>query len=143
MVQVLNDSNRAILFEWTHTAISQEAFVRIGASLRLKPKSSRTEQEWIAFSRKHLGPEAGFSWLYVGCPESRIEQLLGPPREKKKDQIVYVNEWKEEGGKGRRATFRFPMKDGKLTRLSEGWSSSEELPAPRGTKDWIAQSLKK
>ena len=45
VLKVINESHRAVLFEWTHSSLTQSAYTRIGASIRLKPPSNRPSEE--------------------------------------------------------------------------------------------------
>jgi hypothetical protein len=140
-VQVINDTHRAILFEWTHSAITQDAYRRIGASIRLKPASKRTEEDWIDFSGKKRGFEAGLGWLRIGTPVSKIRELLGPPTKIDDKQLVYVKDEIEEDGSGWRTRVYLPVKDGKLQRFEEKWMSQDELKPIHGSQAWIRDTL--
>ncbi len=134
--QAINDTHRAILFEWTHSAITQNAYFRIGASLRLKPSSDRSRQDWISFSQKHRGFGAGLGWLRPGTTVSNVIELLGTPTRKTDNELVYIKDERMEDGHGWRSTFTFPVSKGHLQHFGAKWSSNETLEAPRSTNAW-------
>lgn len=140
--QAINDSHRAILFEWTHSAITQSAYFRIGASLRLKPSSVRSPEDWTAFSKEHRGFEAGFGWLRPGTAVADVIGLLGEPERRSEEGLVYVEDERTEDGRGWRSTFTLPIARGYLQRFGAEWSAYEELEAPRGTNAWIEDTLR-
>ena len=81
-IQVISETHRAILFEWTHSVITQRAYARIGASLRLKPASHRAIDNWIALSKEKRSGEAGTGWLRPGITKAdllRAEKLSASP----------------------------------------------------------------
>ena len=140
-VQVLNDERRAVLFEWTHSAITQAAYTRIGGSLRLKPASKRTREEWIAYTKAQRGSEAGLGWLKIGTPAAEVEALLGPPTEVTETELSYTKERRASDGDGWQTTIRLPLQNGRLARFEEGWRTLKKLDAPRGTRDWMEHRL--
>lgn len=140
--QTISASHRAILFEWTHSAITQSAYFRIGASLRLKPSSGRSREDWIAFSKEHRGFEAGFGWLRPGTTVADVIDLLGEPARQSEEDLVYVEDERMEDGRGWRSTFTLPISRGHLQRFGVDWSAYEELEAPRGTNAWIEDTLR-
>jgi hypothetical protein len=140
--QTISESHRAILFEWTHSAITQSAYFRIGSSLRLKPSSDRSREDWIAFSKGHRGFEAGFGWLRPGTAVADVIDLLGEPARQSEEDLVYVEDERTEDGRGWRSTFTLPISRGHLQRFGAEWSAYEELEAPRGTNAWIEDTLR-
>ncbi len=140
--QTINDTHRAILIEWTHSAISQSAYLRLGVSLRLKPPSVRSREEWIVFSKKHRGLEAGLGWLRIGTTVADMIELLGEPTGKSNQQLQYIRDERTDDGRGWRTKYILPIAQGQLTRLDLGWSSFDELQAPRGTQAWIEDTLR-
>ncbi|MCF6312064.1 MAG: HEAT repeat domain-containing protein [Verrucomicrobiales bacterium] len=140
--QAINDSHRAILFEWTHSAITQNAYFRIGASLRLRPSSDRSREEWIAFSKEHRGFDAGLGWLRPGTAVADVIDLLGKPARQSEKDLVYANDERTEDGRGWRSTFTLPISRGHLQRFGAEWSTYKELKAPRGTNAWIEDTLR-
>lgn len=140
--QSLNDSHRAILFEWTHSAIIQSAYFRIGASLRLHPASDRSREEWIELSKLHRAFEAGLGWLRPGTTTDDMVDLLGKPERRSDSEVLFVREERADDGRGGRATYTLPISEGRLIRFDAGWAEYEELEAPRGTHAWIEDTLR-
>ena len=142
--QALNSTHRAILFEWTHSVITQAAYARIGASLRFAAPSPRTGEEWIALSRKHGEPsDQGISWLRPGMPSEKVRSLMGPPDQIENDEWIYIHEERDEDGSGWRTTIRLPMVDGALKRFGKDWHSWKEMDPVRGSRAWIRKTLRK
>ena len=146
--QAINDTHRAVLFEWTHSAITQEAYARIGASMRLKPASERTGEEWRQFAteqRKQDGSSewaAGLGWLRVGTEEEELRRLLGPPSEVVDGDWIYRQEQRQEDGGGWVSMMRLPVRQGKVTQFSEDWSTSEDLAPTRGSEAWYRDTIR-
>jgi hypothetical protein len=142
--QALNSTHRAILFEWTHSAITQAAYARIGASLRFATPSPRSEREWIALSRKHGDPaERGVSWLRPDMPSKKVRSLMGAPDRIENDEWIYIHEDRHEEGGGWRTTMRLPMPNDALMRFGEDWFSWDEMEPVRGSRAWIEDTLEK
>lgn len=142
--QALNSSHRAVLFEWTHSAITQAAYARIGASLRFTTPSPRGEEEWIALSRKHGDPaERGLAWLRPAMPSQTVRSLMGAPDRIENHHWIYIHEERDEDGGGWRTTHRLPIENDALKRFGEGWHSWDEMEPVRGSRDWIRKTLLK
>jgi hypothetical protein len=136
-VQAINGRHRAVLFEWTHSVISQEAYVRIGASIRLKPASDRSVADWRSYSMEQRKDAlAGIGWLRVGTPVTEVVALLGEPQRKTADELYYESTSMNEDGSGYLLKTRLPVRDGKLQRFGNDWTSSKEARA------WIKDTLR-
>ena len=139
--QVLNGSLRAILFEWTHSVITQEAYVRIGASIRLKPASERSREEWMALSKEKRGFRGGLGWLKPGMPKENVLAVLGDPFRQEPGRLLYRIEEKNWEGRRQVWTFALPLENGKLRQLEANWTTVENLPEPRGSDLWLQDTL--
>jgi hypothetical protein len=140
--QALNSTHRAVLFEWTHSAISQAAYARIGASLRFTTPSPRTTDEWVALTRKHRGAESGTGWLRPGMNRKSVESFMGRPDEEKDGTWLYIREERDEDGGGRRNTVRLSFENDTLLRLGADWNSFEELEPGRGSRAWFHKTIR-
>lgn len=140
--QVINGRHRAILFEWTHSAITQAAYKRIAASMRFKETSPKSREDWIAFSKGKRGFEAGLGWLVPGLTMETALAILGEPTKRDGDTLTYYTEERDEDGGGYGMTRILPFTEGKLVRFAEGWDSYEKLRAPRGSRAWIQDTLR-
>ena len=138
--EALGARNRAILLEWTHTSITQHDYARIARSLRLKDRSTRTEEDWIQRTME-ADPESNMiGWLRVGDSSERVQQLAGKPTKVDGETWIYVKERLGSDGDGYRSTVRVSMKDGKFGRFEKGWNSFEEVKSMRGLfKDAVNQ----
>lgn len=148
-IEALNDTHLATMGEWTHQVLSNEAFTRIGLSLRLKQPSKRSLDQWIAESRKPSeltpanSPERRVGWLYVGATEAEIIAAFGEPLSREGNTLIYSREEQSEFGSREKQTIRLVLnEDGKLGQLQPGWRSSEELPSARGSDEWIYLKFK-
>lgn len=139
--QAINGKHRAILFEWTHSAITQEAYARIAASIRFKETSPKSREDWIAFSKGKRGFEAGLGWLVPGITVDEAVAILGKPTKRDENTLTYYREERDEDGGGYGMTQILPFTEGKLVRLAKGWDSYEKLEAPRGSRAWIKDTL--
>lgn len=136
-VQALNGRHRAILFEWTHSVISQEAYVRIGASVRLKPASDRSVADWRSYNmEQRKEPLAGIGWLRVGTPVAEVVALLGEPQKRTEEGLFYESTSLNEDGSSYLVKTRLPLRDGKLQRFGNDWTSSKEA------RTWIKDTLR-
>lgn len=140
--QVINGTHRAILFEWTHSSITQSAYARIAASLRFEEKSQKIRDEWIAYSQKQRGFEAGLGWLYPATTLETAMRILGDPTEKDAQTLTYKQEQRDEDGRGARMTYVLDFPGGKLAKLRTDWSKYEDLSAPRGSLAWAEDTMR-
>ena len=125
-VKVINETHRAILFEWTHSPLTQSAYTRIGASIRLKPQSKRTIKDWISFSKEKRGFEAGLGWLRLGNTKEEVIEILGPATEIYENDLLYLNKkhFPEIGG-FIIDKYTLNFKNGHLTPLNTDWIETE------------------
>jgi hypothetical protein len=137
-VQALGAKHRAVLFEWTHSALKAERYQRIASSIRLKQTSDRKIDEWMTLERKHRGDEGhlGLGWLRRGDPEVRVRALLGNPARKEADKWVFEKERWEEDGSGRLVSLSVDIVDGKFTGLPPRMWVSRDLPPKQGSTAW-------
>jgi hypothetical protein len=141
-VQALGKQHRAVLFEWTHSAITQEAYARIGASLRLKDTSPRTRDEWRAVAAQHEGRGwEDVAWLDSGHDEKAIVEVLGEPNERKAGALIYRRDEPDSAGGGTRHTLTIPLRDGLFRGFSEKFRDRTDIPAARGTVNWAGRLL--
>lgn len=143
-VQALGAKHRAMLFEWTHSAIPQSAYVRLGRSLRLKQASPRSLQEWHAEARSQNGEDALLAWLERGDDAKTVAALLGDPTQRDKDgQWIYTREIWQADGAGYRSTLSFKMdpKRGYLGIGPEGGNGWNKLPPKPDTPAWAEQLM--
>lgn len=140
--QALNSTHRAVLFEWTHSAITQSAYARIGASIRFKQASPRTTEEWVALSKEWMeGREDGLAWLRSGMSREEVVKYMGPPDSEESDKLVYVHEGSDEDDGGWRTTVRLPLENNILQRFHEDWRQFERIKPARGTRAWFRETL--
>jgi hypothetical protein len=145
-VQAINGTHRAILFEWTHSALTREAYSRIAASLRLVEPSTRSAADWHALTRERRGIEAGFGWLRPGMDRREVIALLGEPDRTEAGRLVYVREERWDGGWGAFETRKLTFHGERLAPLEEDWLEEGELPALEGSVAWaleVAERAKK
>lgn len=140
-VQVINDTHRAILFEWTHSVIRQDAYARIGSSLRLKPASNRSEEEWRALTKEKRPSMSEMGWLRPEMSESDLIDLLGEGAKKKGDTVLFIRDNHWEDGSGWKTKMSFPVREGKLDQLDVGWHETEELPPLEGSVAWAEEMV--
>lgn len=142
-VQAINGTHRAILFEWTHSALTREAYSRIAASLRLVEPSARGAADWHALTRERRGKEAGFGWLRLGMDRGEVVALFGEPDRTETDRLVYVREERWDGGWGGFETRTLAFHGGKLAPLEEDWFETGELPALEASVAWALEVAEK
>ncbi|MGE9267528.1 MAG: HEAT repeat domain-containing protein [Verrucomicrobiales bacterium] len=138
-IQVLNGKHRAVVFEWTHSLWRQDAYLRLGSSLRFHEKSERGEADWLAEWRRRSGGKRAFPWLRLGMNEAEITALLGEPKKKEGGKWHY--ERVETSGDGSRARMRhvLPVSGGRLAKLDVNWRSWEEIAPLEGSTEWARQ----
>jgi hypothetical protein len=140
-VQALGAKHRAVLFEWTHSALTPAAYQRIGASIRLSQPATRTRDEWIEITRQKRPDDltALIGWLDPGTPEAEITRLLGAPTHRQNEQLVYEKEEWQDDGSGERHTVTIPLKDGQLLTLPTDYARSKALPPRQGSLAWACE----
>lgn len=143
-VQALGTKHRAVLFEWTHSAITQEVYARIGASMRLVKGSEKTREEWIELTRKKRpeNPTALIGWLQPGAAEAEITALLGEASRRESKRLVYEKDEWDDDGSGVRRTISLPLKKGRLSVLPENYLSYEDLPPRKGSLEWAKRVIR-
>lgn len=139
--QAINGENRAILFEWTHSAITQEAYFRIGASLRLVNRSRKSKTAWKDYTQQYRKSNYASGWLRLGMPKAELIDLMGSPDFIGNNILRYEDAYRDEFGGGGRSIQKFTMQDGRLQRFLEDWSTSEPLEPIHGSRAWIGQAL--
>jgi hypothetical protein len=142
-VQAINGTHRAILFEWTHSALTREAYARIAASLRLIEPSTRSAVDWYDLTREWRGETAGFGWLRLGMEQGEVLALLGEPDRTENGRLVYVREEFAEDGSGWFERKELSFQGGRLVRLGEDWLKEGELPALEGSVAWALEIAEK
>ncbi|MCX5649159.1 MAG: HEAT repeat domain-containing protein [Planctomycetota bacterium] len=133
-IQVLRGGLRAVLFEWTHMAIHQDVYVKIGLGLTMKGQGSDEAAQSRQIMEKYgFGGRLGF--LERGMSADQVEALLGQPAERRPDALVY------EQVDGRHVTsFRIPLEGGVFCHLPPDYIiSSKILPPEKGSLDWIEE----
>lgn len=142
-VQALGARHRAVLFEWTHSVIPQAFYARIGGSLRLKEPSPHTAQKWQALTEKKRGWMGRMAWLEKGSSGAEVEELLGNPTRKDKNQWVYVRDYWKDSGHGFKVTAKLGFQGGQFKELAADYLDGEQLPPKHGTVAWAEEQLKK
>lgn len=139
-VQVLNDAKRAILMEWTHTALSRESYERVAASIRLKPSSALDEAAWM----ERLAPSgwARIGWIRRGDDLARVRELLGRETATEDGALLYVTEERYRSGDGRRHRLRVPMPEGRFAGLVEEPVTTEKLEPLPGSRAWADKMVR-
>jgi hypothetical protein len=138
-VQAINGRHRAILFEWTHSVLTREAYARLATSLRLVEASPRSREEWHRLTVERRGDTAGFGWLRAGMDRSQIEALLGEPDRVEKAGLVYRQEERSPDGSGWFEERKLALAGGRLSRFDEGWLKEDELPPLEGSVAWAIE----
>lgn len=142
-VQALGGRHRAVLFEWTHSVLTQETYARIGASLRLAEPSKRSRNEWTMLMEQRRSDDrfATLGWLDPGTPEGGIAQLLGMPVRRRENCLVYEKDiWREDGAGGR-ITISVPVEAGRFTKLQADFAAYAELPPRQNSLAWAENLL--
>lgn len=141
--QVINDRRRAILFEWTHSAITQSAYARIATSIRLKEPSKKDSDDWLREAQARRGQlAAGTGWLRPEMAMREITSLLGEPTREGPDQLIYEREIRNENGSGDLHRLTLPLSEGKLAPLTPRWQQWEELAPNYGSLAWMRATLR-
>ncbi len=138
-VQAINGKYRAILFEWTHSVLTREAYARIAASLRLVEPSLRSPEEWYGITRERRGTVAGYGWLRTGMGRSQIQALLGEPDRAEKAGLVYRHEERSPDGSGWYENRKLALVDGTLSRFDVDWQEEGDLRALDGSVAWALE----
>lgn len=138
-VQAINGRHRAILFEWTHSVLTREAYARLASSLRLVEASPRSPEEWHRLTVERRGESAGFGWLRAGMDPSQIEALLGEPDRVEKAGLVYRHEERFPDGSGWFEERKIALAGGRLSRFDEDWLKEDELPPLEGSVAWAIE----
>lgn len=140
--QILNDTHRGILFEWTHSAIPQETYARIGGSLRFRDASERTLKDWKDLVSIKRGFKGKLGFLRLGMSEENAIGWLGEFQKKHEDESYeFFYDERYDDQSGYRAIFRILFDDGRLVRFRKGWSKSERLLAPQGALSWCREMV--
>lgn len=144
-VQALGEKHRAVLFEWTHSALTAERYQRIGASIRLKQRSNRSIEDWMAIERKHRpGTDwLGLPWLRREDAEIRVCSLLGNPTRSEGGTWVYEKEQWDDDGSGRLVSVSLNMKAGSFAGFPSRIWDSRELEPRQGTTAWAEKLAEK
>lgn len=139
-VQVLSPEGlRAILFEWTHSAISQATYLEIGNSLRIKSREKRTREDWIAVSSEYRKPIEQIGWISKGDEKKTLEQILGIPEHESRGEMVFSQEERSADGSGWKQSYKFGMQHNRFTGFEEGWEKSSELEPLEGSLYWAKE----
>ena len=133
-IQVLGDGVRVVLLEWTHSDMSQQVYVKTALSIRLKaPVSDQT-----AMMRRIGDAYGGIGFLELGMNRQQSVDLLGQPNQENETSLTYV----QTDGRWRTTT-TIPLRNGVFQGFGATWQKSEELPAERGTVDWIVDTVER
>lgn len=119
---------RAMLMEWTHTAITQAAYIRIASSIRFVDATASL----VRPASEQEGP----GWLERGLDAAGIEALLGPPTRTDGARLIYEEEHRLETGEGWRMSLLLPLIDGRFHGFEPSWRRYEELPPVPGSVAW-------
>lgn len=159
-MQVLGARRRADLLEWRRTALTQEAYARIGASLVLKDRSERTPEQWrrhlveaVQAEQAALKPALRFRivekslrnipWLEAGMDEAAVLGLFGEKNlTREGSDLVYTDDFREEDGSGMRYVLRVPLEGGVFRKLTQNWMEWTELPPEPRSLAWAEAGLK-
>ncbi|MBK1834174.1 HEAT repeat domain-containing protein [Roseibacillus ishigakijimensis] len=137
-VQVINGTHRAILFEWTHSAIRQEAYARIGCSLRFtKVAPEYGKAHWQRMVKERRGWKGALGWLRKGMSQAQVAELIGrEPTEEDAHSLKYQWVERSEDQRGTQQTITLPFREGRLVQWSDEWYQWKKLQAPEGTLAW-------
>lgn len=137
-VQALGARHRAVLFEWTHSAITPEAYNRIGASLRLKVPSPHSLQKWqeIVRQKRPDYPWSPLSFLSIGSTQAEIESVLGKASTTLSDCLVFSRDEWDQDGEGQRSLATLKLKSGKLAKYPNDFLQMIALQPVYGSLAW-------
>ena len=133
--QMLRNGYRIVMFEWTHLPISQDVYVEFALGITLKTGSCDQEGMRKAAIDKY-GFEGRLGFMEKGMARNEVIALLGTPLDATDSSLKYVqtkDRWQE--------TFIIPLDKGVFREFGDDWRKSAELPAERGTVDWIAETV--
>jgi hypothetical protein len=145
-VQALGAKHRAIALEWTHTAITQPAFARIGQSLRLRQPSQNTREQWMAkldaddpptpdWAGSHSKLRRSLSWIAPQMTPEAVRALLGSPVKSTPAWDFFEEHIHMPDGQHWRFTSRVPYRDGQFMRFDAERAKAEELdPEPESVR---------
>ena len=135
-VQMLCNGFRVVAFEWTHLPMPQDVYVDLALSVALK--AGPCDQ---ASMRKTISATYGFygrlGFLEKGMSRIDIISLVGPPEVESDSLLTYV---RREGR--RETTIQIPLKHGRFDGFEADWRKRVQLPAERGSVDWIVETVK-
>ena len=133
--QILRNGFRIVLFEWTHLPMTQDAYVNFALGITLKAGTCDK-----AAMRKMVMDKYGFigrlGFLEKGMTRKEIIELLGQPANATETALTYVyteNRWQ--------TTFTINLKNNIFEGFSDDWQKVVELPAKRGSIDWIVETV--
>ena len=141
-IQALSGNGlRAVLFEWTHSAIEQDTYARIGQSIRFPGSEGLSRTEWVAKLKEHRKPEERFGLISVGDSTEEIHNLLGKALPIEHGRAVFEVERGTEDGTRWVTRIVFPLRQGKFRGYEKTWFDSREVaPLPgsiRWAEEWI------
>ena len=139
--QILNDTHRGILFEWTHSAIPQETYARIGGSLRFQEPSKRTVADWRELVSLKRGLSGRLGFLRPGMSKEKALELLGEWQKTHEESYTFHQDEFYEDQSGSRSIYEISFKGEKLVQFGENWSRREDILAPKGTLSWCRSVL--
>ncbi len=151
-VQALGAKHRAIALEWTHTAITQEAFARIGKSLRMREPGSNTREQWMTKLAADNPPSPDWpasksklrrdlAWMEPQMTPAAVRSLLGTPAKSTEEGDFFEEKVRTPDGQHWRFTTRVPYRDGRFIRFDAGRSEAEELEPQPGSVRWAEKLL--
>lgn len=132
--QVLGNGLRMVLFEWTHLPMTQEVYVQLALSMRLKAGPCDEAAMRKAVLDKH-GFEGRLGFLERGMTREDLLALLGAPTRSDRSSLFYVQKsarWQ--------TTTTIALKNGRFEGFRDGWRTSAELPPEPGSIDWISET---
>ncbi|MFH1022692.1 MAG: hypothetical protein V1809_04830 [Planctomycetota bacterium] len=147
-VQALHGGVRAIFLEWTHSALSQDVYVKIASSLRLEGSGHDPEALRRRIYEKY-GFDGRLGFLEPGMSENSVIELLGPPARDDNslfgavDPVVSAElAYGQVDGRALTIT-RVPMKEGVFHGFGKElpWREHWILPPEKGSVEWIGEMV--
>lgn len=135
-IQMLSDGVRAVLFEWTHMPMTQEVYAELALSVELKSaKLDEAVARKMVFEKYGVAGRLGF--LKKGMSRQEVVALFGRPVRSSETELVFEQieaRWRD--------TYTIAFQDGLFRGFQEDWRVEDQIPAERGTIDWIVETIK-
>ena len=132
-IQALGNGVRAVMFEWTHSQLSQKAYIKMALSIHLKA----TVADQGALKQKIYKIYGGQGFLELGMNRQEIVALFGKPTQETPTALKYIqreDRWQ--------TTMAIPLRNGQFQGFGSDWYTTEKIPAERGTVDWILETIR-